>query len=50
LNADALQAALADCILADGEGAPTVDPFPAWETYGIDDACEHEHPSLVAGT
>ncbi|WP_438295876.1 GTP-binding protein [Streptomyces sp. HUAS TT7] len=49
LNADALQAALADCLMADGESVPTVDPFPAWDTCGIDDTCEHEHPSLVAG-
>ncbi|MGW2817909.1 GTP-binding protein [Streptomyces sp. NPDC001415] len=49
LNADALQAALADCLMAGGESTPPVDPFPAWDTYGIDDTCEHEHPSLVAG-
>lgn len=46
LNADAPQAALGDCLMADGDSASTVDLFPAWETYGIDDACEDEHPAL----
>jgi hypothetical protein len=27
----------------DGERLPPVDAFPAWDTYGIDDTCEHEH-------
>ncbi|MEU3839271.1 GTP-binding protein [Streptomyces sp. NPDC028635] len=49
LCADALRAALTDCLMAGGEVLPPVDPFPAWDTYGIDDACEHEHPTLVAG-
>ncbi|WP_445529422.1 GTP-binding protein [Streptomyces cyslabdanicus] len=49
LHADALHAALTDCLLADGEGLPPVDPFPAWDTYGVDDACAHEHPEPVAG-
>ncbi|MFD4609308.1 GTP-binding protein [Streptomyces sp. NPDC058440] len=43
LRAEALHAALTDCLMADGESLPPVDPFPAWDTYGIDDACEHEH-------
>ncbi len=43
LRADALRAALASCLLAEGEPAPAEDEFPAWETYGIDAACEHEH-------
>ncbi|WP_128434853.1 GTP-binding protein [Streptomyces cyaneus] len=43
LEAQALRAALAGCLMADGEGLPSADPFPAWDTYGIDDACEHEH-------
>ncbi|MFF0223415.1 GTP-binding protein [Streptomyces sp. NPDC004629] len=47
LHAEALQAALTDCLLADGESLPTDDPFPAWDTYGIDDTCDHEHPDLV---
>ncbi|MEW1751718.1 GTP-binding protein [Streptomyces angustmyceticus] len=45
LRAEALRAALADCLLADGE-PPFEDPFPAWDTYGIDDACAHEHHAL----
>ncbi|MFI9604610.1 GTP-binding protein [Streptomyces sp. NPDC052043] len=49
LHADALHAALTDCLLADGEGLPPVDPFPAWDTYGLDDTCAHEHPEPVAG-
>ncbi|MGI5199846.1 GTP-binding protein [Streptomyces sp. CA-288835] len=49
LHAEALRAALADCLMRDGESTPPVDPFPAWDTYGIDDACEHEHSELVAG-
>ena len=49
LRAEALRAALADCLMRDGESRPPVDPFPAWDTYGIDDACEHEHSELVAG-
>ncbi|MFF4828150.1 GTP-binding protein [Streptomyces sp. NPDC001312] len=49
LHADALHAALTDCLMADGASLPPVDPFPAWDTYGIDDTCEHEHHDLVAG-
>lgn len=49
LHADALHAALADCLMADEESLPPTDPFPAWDTYGIDGTCEHEHPELVAG-
>jgi G3E family GTPase len=47
LKADALQAALTGCLMAAGEDLPPVDPFPAWDTYGIDDSCEHEQPALV---
>ncbi|WP_328676769.1 GTP-binding protein [Streptomyces sp. NBC_00322] len=50
LRTEALQAAVADCLLKEGENLPSVDPFPAWDTYGIDDACEHEHPELVPQT
>ncbi|MGW0776854.1 GTP-binding protein [Streptomyces sp. NPDC002835] len=50
LRADELQAALAGCLLADGEPVPGDDAFPAWETYGIDDACEHEVPVGAART
>ncbi len=42
LRADALRAALDACLLAPGEPSPVDDDFPAWETYGIEDACEHE--------
>lgn len=48
LHPDALHAALADCLMADRESPPPTDPFPTWDTYGIDDACEDEHPGLVA--
>lgn len=43
LHTEALRAALAGCLMADGEALPPGDPFPAWDTFGIDDACEHEH-------
>ncbi|MBT2370264.1 GTP-binding protein [Streptomyces sp. ISL-10] len=43
LRIGVLRAALDVCLMADGEQAPREDPFPAWDTYGIDDACEHEH-------
>ncbi|MGW3288666.1 GTP-binding protein [Streptomyces sp. NPDC001002] len=49
LQPDALHAALTNCLLTAGESLPPVDPFPVWDTYGIDDACAHEHPELVAG-
>ncbi|CAL9422463.1 Putative metal chaperone YciC [Streptomyces sp. enrichment culture] len=42
LRTDALRAALDACLLAPGETVPADDDFPAWETYGVDDACEHE--------
>jgi G3E family GTPase len=47
LRAEALRAALAECLLAEGEGFPAADPFPAWDTYGIDDACDHEHAARL---
>ncbi|MPY47648.1 GTP-binding protein [Streptomyces acidicola] len=47
LKTEALQAALTNCLLANGEILPPVDPFPAWDTYGIDDTCDHEHPELA---
>ncbi|MFG2881560.1 GTP-binding protein [Streptomyces sp. NPDC048297] len=49
LRADALRTALTDCLMTAGEAHPRADPFPAWDTYGIDDTCEHEHPVSVAG-
>ncbi|MEV0170421.1 GTP-binding protein [Streptomyces sp. NPDC050803] len=50
LRAEALRAALTDCLAAADEPLPATDPFPAWDTYGIDDACDHEHavPPLQA--
>ncbi|MFF4249623.1 GTP-binding protein [Streptomyces sp. NPDC001663] len=42
LNAPGLQAALTGCLMTPGESLPPVDPFPAWDTYGIDEACDHE--------
>ncbi|WP_274565166.1 GTP-binding protein [Streptomyces spiramyceticus] len=44
LRAEALHTALTACLTAVGEdaGTPADDPFPAWDTYGIDDTCEHE--------
>ncbi len=48
LHTEALHRALTDCLLADGESLPANDPFPAWDTYGIDDTCDHEHPEFVA--
>ncbi|MFJ3192317.1 GTP-binding protein [Streptomyces griseoviridis] len=48
LDADALRAALARCLLTPGSPPPTADPFPAWETHGIDDTCDLEHGNLPA--
>jgi G3E family GTPase len=47
LNAEALRSALDGCLLAAGESVPPVDPFPAWDTHGIDDACDLEAPAPV---
>ncbi|MFC0844020.1 GTP-binding protein [Streptomyces noboritoensis] len=44
LRTEALQSALTNCLMAEGETPPPDDPFPAWDTYGIDGTCEHEHP------
>ncbi|MBM9617149.1 GTP-binding protein [Streptomyces zhihengii] len=41
LRADALRAALDACLMVPGETVPADDDFPAWETYGIGDVCEH---------
>ncbi len=44
LRREALVERLTVCLLRDGEtAAGPDDPFPSWETHGIDDACEHEH-------
>ncbi len=49
LRSEELRTALTGCLMRDGESLPAGDPFPAWDTYGIDGACEHdhEHPVLV---
>ncbi|KUN23198.1 cobalamin biosynthesis protein [Streptomyces antibioticus] len=36
-----LHSALATCLMTPDDGRPFPDPFPAWDTYGIDDSCEH---------
>jgi G3E family GTPase len=48
LDTVALRQALSGCLLAEGERIPPLDPFPAWDTYGIGQAHEHDHllPSL----
>ncbi|MCF2536191.1 GTP-binding protein [Streptomyces sp. FB2] len=50
LDAEALHSALTECLTDDGEKLPPDSPFPAWDTHGIDDACEYEHPRLVGHT
>ncbi|MBC2903680.1 GTP-binding protein [Streptomyces cupreus] len=47
LDAKALRSALTDCLMAPGEALPPADPFPAWDTYGIDEACDHEHAAAA---
>lgn len=42
LDRDALHGALTACLMAPGESRPPAGPFPAWETHGVDDACDHE--------
>ncbi|WUX66185.1 hypothetical protein OG627_04120 [Streptomyces sp. NBC_01429] len=45
LRPGALHDALTACLLTDGDrDRECDDPFPAWDTYGSDDACAHEHP------
>ncbi|MFJ9894287.1 GTP-binding protein [Streptomyces sp. NPDC091280] len=41
LRAEALHSALTACLMTPGESVPPADPFPAWDTYGIEDSCEH---------
>lgn len=43
LEAARLHSALAACLMDPQESVPGADPFPAWDTYGIEDTCEHEH-------
>ncbi|HWU05145.1 MAG TPA: GTP-binding protein [Streptomyces sp.] len=44
LRAELLHEALSACLMSQGEARPATDSFPEWDTYGIDDACEHERP------
>jgi G3E family GTPase len=37
-----LRRALAACLMAPDEDRPLLDPFPVWETYGVEDTCDHE--------
>ncbi|NGO74602.1 GTP-binding protein [Streptomyces sp. YC504] len=48
LRVEALRAALESCLMAEGEGLPAADPFPAWDAAGIDEACAHEHADQPA--
>ncbi|MEU1789532.1 GTP-binding protein [Streptomyces sparsogenes] len=55
LRPTALREALSSCLLTDDEHAlgargwsAWADPFPAWETYGLDQACDHEHGPHMA--
>jgi G3E family GTPase len=48
LHTEALHEALSGCLMSEGEQRSAVDPFPEWDTYGIDDACAHENPQQVA--
>ncbi|RLL67602.1 GTP-binding protein [Streptomyces sp. Z26] len=50
LAKNALRASLTECLLRDGEAPPVSDPFPAWDTYGFDESCAHEHDPLVSVT
>jgi G3E family GTPase len=42
LEPQGLRRALAACLMAPDEDRPLLDPFPAWETYGVEDTCDHE--------
>ncbi|CAM5627871.1 GTP-binding protein OS=Streptomyces rochei OX=1928 GN=G3I25_23845 PE=3 SV=1 [Streptomyces rochei] len=50
LDAGSLRAALAGCLMREGERPPVSDPFPAWDTYGLDEVCAHEHEPLTSLT
>jgi G3E family GTPase len=50
LNAGSLRVALADCLMPEDEAPPAADPFPAWDTYGFDESCAHEHAPLTTVT
>ncbi|QUQ64471.1 hypothetical protein [Kutzneria sp. CA-103260] len=43
LRKDALADRLTTCLLQIDESTHAMnDPFPPWDTHGIDDSCEHE--------
>lgn len=48
LRSEALRTALAGCLVGDEEAVPGDDPFPVWDTFGIGDACEQEHPMSLS--
>ncbi|MEU9706226.1 GTP-binding protein [Streptomyces sp. NPDC047981] len=48
LRTGSLRAALDACLLRPDEPVPTEDDFPAWETYGIEGACD-AHGAADAG-
>ncbi|MGW3385506.1 GTP-binding protein [Streptomyces cinereoruber] len=50
LRAESLRAALESCLMAEGEALPPADPFPAWDAYGLEGACEHEQPAQFVGS
>ncbi|MER7899271.1 GTP-binding protein [Streptomyces sp. NPDC096046] len=50
LDTESLWAALTDCLMREDEPNPRSDPFPAWDTYGFDEVCEHEHEPLTSVT
>lgn len=50
MDAESLRAALTDCLLREDEAPPATDPFPAWDTYGFDESCAHEHDPLTTVT
>ncbi|GAA3503376.1 zinc metallochaperone GTPase ZigA [Streptomyces prasinosporus] len=50
LDAEPLLAALTGCLMREGEALPAFDPFPAWDTYGFDESCTHEHAPLTTMT
>ncbi|MFE1247998.1 GTP-binding protein [Streptomyces sp. NPDC058735] len=43
LDTDGLHRALTACLVREDEGPGAADPFPSWDTYGLDEACDHEH-------
>jgi G3E family GTPase len=47
LNAESLRASLTDCLMREDERHPRSDSFPAWDTYGFDEVCAHEHEPLI---